>query len=179
MRLRWTDAWHDIHFFEGIFWMRLSCVFALALTVIGLGAGANSAAALNVPPKVHRTKSSSQHLTTTRHSKTTVTRTSSTVSSSSEVVNDSSDFCHSLRVAKIAPYSPYPSPSSLLRTVHREFLCQGRYLWGRHHHRRRSVSSPGRDRRPGRHERHRRRDRSLQRTHSGDGQPEAGPLAGS
>jgi len=61
---------------KGFFWMRLSCVFALALTVIGLGAGANSAAALNVPPKVHRTKSSSQHLTTTRHSKTTATRSS-------------------------------------------------------------------------------------------------------
>ena len=58
--------------------MRLSCVFALALTVIGLGAGADSAAALNVPPKVHRTKSSSQHLTASKHSKATATRTSST-----------------------------------------------------------------------------------------------------
>ena len=57
--------------------MRLSCVFALALTVFGLGAGADSAAALNVPPKVHRTKSTSQHLTASKHSKTT-TRTSST-----------------------------------------------------------------------------------------------------
>ena len=49
--------------------MRLSCVFALGLTVIGLGAGANRAVALNVQRNVHHTRSASQHLAPTRHSR--------------------------------------------------------------------------------------------------------------
>lgn len=46
--------------------MRLSCLFALGLAVIGTGA--NSAVALDVQRNVHRTKPSSHHLTETRHS---------------------------------------------------------------------------------------------------------------
>ena len=46
--------------------MRLSCVFALGLAVIGLGTG--SAVALDVQRNVHHSKSS-QHLTPSRHSR--------------------------------------------------------------------------------------------------------------
>ena len=54
--------------------MRLSCVLALGLTVIGSGAGAGSAIALDVQHSVHHTKTASKHLAV-RH--TTHSRTSS------------------------------------------------------------------------------------------------------
>jgi beta-lactamase class D len=42
--------------------MRLSCVFALGLAVIGLGAGADHVSALDVQHNLHHSKSSSRHL---------------------------------------------------------------------------------------------------------------------
>jgi penicillin-binding protein 2 len=47
--------------------MRLSCVFALGIAAIGIGAGASCAAALNVQHPVHHTKTATHHLTDTRH----------------------------------------------------------------------------------------------------------------
>jgi penicillin-binding protein 2 len=49
--------------------MRLFGVFALGLSVIGLGAGTPSATALNVQRNVHHTKSSSQHLTESKRAR--------------------------------------------------------------------------------------------------------------
>ena len=59
--------------------MRLSCLFALGLTIIGTGA--NSAVALDIQRNVHHTKSSGHHLTETAHS-THRTATKSSVSHS-------------------------------------------------------------------------------------------------
>jgi penicillin-binding protein 2 len=45
--------------------MRFSCAFALGLALVGIGVGAGQAVALDAPHTLHRSKLSSQHLTTT------------------------------------------------------------------------------------------------------------------
>jgi membrane carboxypeptidase/penicillin-binding protein len=62
-----ADAWHANPLLRELFGMRLSCVLALGLVVIGSGAGAEYSHALDVQHNLHHAKTSSHHVVA-RHS---------------------------------------------------------------------------------------------------------------
>ena len=55
-----------IHCGEGVDWMRLSCVLLFFLTLVGMGAGAPRALALNAPHTLHHSRPTGQRLVSSR-----------------------------------------------------------------------------------------------------------------
>jgi membrane carboxypeptidase/penicillin-binding protein len=90
VRLAWADAWHEIEGREDVGWMKWSCVLALGLALLGFGFSAEGAAALNAPHPIHRTRTSTAHLTQTHHARRHharhATRTAATRAKSHAVV---------------------------------------------------------------------------------------------
>ena len=151
--------------------MRLSCVFALGLAVIGTG---------SAPVALLRSTCSTPCITRRPQASTLAVRHTHAFPSSLHLRTGaiSSGAFHRGIECLIASRRTYQPPSPLLwRALYRQFLCQGRHLCGRYHSWRRSGGSPGCDRRARRHERHSSGDRSFQRPHPGDGQSEARTFA--
>lgn len=58
-----------IHCGEGVDWMRLFCVVVFSFALVGIGAGAPGALALNAPHTLHHSRPTSQHLVTSHSRK--------------------------------------------------------------------------------------------------------------
>ena len=173
--------------------MKLSCVWALGLASYRVR-NWQRAAALDAPQQpCFITPNRSQHLTPAQSLQTAHHARSQTSTS----VHPAHPGLHSA-VAHTSAHRRSSSTSSQHRASalrahvrshassrhHRYYerftassFVSGRHLCRRRHGRRRSGGSPGSHRRSRRHERHRRGHRSLQRPHSGHGQPEAGAFA--
>jgi membrane carboxypeptidase/penicillin-binding protein len=88
--------------------MRLSCVLALGLATIGLGAGANHAAALDVQRNIRHTKPTTHHITeakhTTRHSGTSASAKRAKTTTSTHKVRTSATSSTSVHRAVITTH---------------------------------------------------------------------------
>src|SRR6516225_2334948 len=93
---------------KGFIRMRLSCVLALGLATIGLGAGANHAAALDVQRNIRHTKPTTHHITeakhTTRHSGTSASAKRAKTTTSTHKVRTSATSSTSVHRAVITTH---------------------------------------------------------------------------